>query len=61
MEPTEAEGRAMYGMILAELRRYVDAHVGADVWFALTKELGMSPLYVAGKEYPDSEATKLIA
>jgi len=52
----------MHGMIFVELKKYVDARLGASAWEILLKETGMTGrMYLAVEHYPDQEAIKLVS
>lgn len=51
----------MHGMVLVELRRFVDKKFGGDTWKKLQQESGVGPkMYMAMDTYPDQEATALV-
>lgn len=51
----------MHGMVLVELRRFVDQKFGGDTWRKLQQESGVgAKMYMAMDTYPDEEATALV-
>lgn len=52
----------MHGTIFAELRKYVDARLGAQAWSSLLDGAGLGHrTYDAFETYPDEEAERLVA
>ncbi|MBV9774893.1 MAG: heme NO-binding domain-containing protein [Gemmatimonadetes bacterium] len=52
----------MHGIIFAELKKYVDARLGADAWRPLLREAGLgSRIYVPVRTYPDEEVVALVS
>ncbi|MBI3921512.1 MAG: heme NO-binding domain-containing protein [Armatimonadetes bacterium] len=51
----------MHGIVLVELRRFVDQKFGGDTWKKLQQESGVgSKMYMAMDSYPDQEAIALV-
>jgi hypothetical protein len=51
----------MHGLVLTELKRFADAHLGPAAWQGLMQEAGLEKrLYVASGKYPDSEVSALV-
>jgi hypothetical protein len=52
----------MHGIILSELRKYVDTKIGGDAWARLLQEAGLKmTLYMPIQAYPDQEAVALVS
>jgi len=51
----------MHGMMLAELKKYVDERVGADAWKMLLKESGIGvKIYLPTQTYDDAEVVSIV-
>ena len=51
----------MHGLILAELRKYVEAKLGKDAWYGLLTTAGLGGrVYLSGEPYPDEEVVTLV-
>jgi hypothetical protein len=51
----------MHGVIFLELRKFVVARLGEGAWDDLARQSGLgSSIFLAVKDYPDSDAIKLI-
>jgi len=51
----------MHGLILAELKKYVDTKLGKDAWNGLLAAAGLSHrVYLTGVPYPDEEVMALV-
>jgi hypothetical protein len=51
----------MHGVIFLELRKFVGARLGDHAWDGLLQQAGLGgQVYLAVKEYPDSDALKLV-
>jgi hypothetical protein len=51
----------MQGVIFLELRKFVGARLGDKAWDGLLQQAGLgAQIYLAVKEYPDSDAVKLV-
>jgi hypothetical protein len=52
----------MHGIILCELKKYVDDRLGAAAWGALLVKAGMpGRIFMPVQEYPDADALKLVS
>lgn len=51
----------MHGTIFAELKRYVDAKLGATAWVELLRSAGLpNRMYLAIQAYPDEEVVQIV-
>jgi len=51
----------MHGLILAELKKFVDVRLGGDAWKALLKDAGLGvKVYMPTQVYPDSDVTAIV-
>lgn len=51
----------MHGMMLAELKKYVDDRLGGDTWKTLLKEAGIGvKIYLPTQTYDDAEVVSII-
>jgi hypothetical protein len=52
----------VHGVILVELKKFVDTQVGADAWNALLKDAGLGhKVYLATQQYPDDDVLRLLS
>jgi hypothetical protein len=52
----------MHGIILSELRKYVEARHGADTWPALLRAAGVEgKIYLPIRSYPDGEVVAIVS
>jgi hypothetical protein len=51
----------MHGLILSELKKYVDTRLGGDTWRTLLREAGIGvKIYLPTQTYPDTEVVSII-
>lgn len=51
----------MHGIMLAELKKYVDTRVGGEAWKSLLKDAGLGvKVYMPTQTYPDTDVTALV-
>src|SRR5678815_4920104 len=54
-------GGTMHGMMLAELKKYVDDRLGGDTWKTLLKEAGIGvKIYLPTQTYDDAEVVSIV-
>src|SRR5678809_313472 len=52
----------MHGMMLAELKKYVDERLGGDAWKMLLKEAGLGvKIYLPTQTYDDAEVVSIVS
>lgn len=52
----------MHGMMLAELKKYVDDRLGGDTWKTLLKEAGIGvKIYLPTQTYDDAEVVSIVS
>lgn len=51
----------MHGIIFAELKKYVEARLGASAWPALVEKAGLEGMaFIASSNYEDRDAVALV-
>lgn len=51
----------MHGLILAELKKFVDVRLGGETWKSLLKDAGLGvKVYMPTQVYPDAEVTAIV-
>ncbi len=51
----------MHGLILAELKKFVDTRLGGDTWKSVLKEAGLGvKVYMPTQVYPDTEVAAIV-